>query len=326
MSVVNQRSEMMPRVHPGKPTPVSTILTASERQRVDAAASGLYKTIHRTSVDDVIRDLRENKAGAVLMSVSCCGDRQLARMANLVREFPRVPAVALLTEAETTSAQRVLSLGQSGVRTLIDLRKPAGWTELRSVLLTTRAQDIQRLALAQLMTDLRGVHDDCWKFFETLFSVPSSVNTVRQLAKALGVHASTLMSRFYRAGLPSPKKYLAMARLVRAAEMFENPGLSIANVANHLDYSSPQSFGRHVRHTLDISAAELRARYDGEGMLQRFREDCVLPHLAKLRATRPLTSPEGWYVPPKRARRRHFKDASQRTKARPKRSRRTSGL
>jgi AraC-like DNA-binding protein len=303
------------------------MLTASERLRVDAAASGLYKALHRSSLDDVIRDLRENKAGAVLMSVSCCGDRQLARVANLVREFPRVPAVALLTEAEAVSPQRVLSLGHSGVRTLIDLRRPAGWSELRSVLMTTRAQDIQRIALAQLMIDLRGVPEDCWKFFETLFTVPPSVNTVQLLAKSLSVLSSTLMSRFYRLHLPSPKRYLAMARLVRAAEMFENPGLSIANVANHLDYSSPQSFGRHVRGTLNISAAELRARYDGEGMLQRFREEYVLPHLAKLRIVRPLTSPHGWYAAGARLKRRRTNNSEQRRKARGKtrpRSRRES--
>ena len=309
----------MARVHPGRPTPVSTILTASERVRVDAAASGLYKALHRTSVDDVIRDLRENRAGAVLMSVSCCGDRQLARVANLVREFPRVPAVALITEAENSSAQRVLSLGHSGVRTLIDLRRPAGWTELRSVLMTTRAQDIQRIALAQLMTDLRGVPDDCWRFFEALFTVPASVNTVWLLSRSLGVLSSTLMSRFYRVSLPSPKKYLAMARLIRAAEMFENPGLSIANVANHLDYSSPQSFGRHVKGTLLISATDFRSRYDGEGLLQRFREDYVIPHLPKLKVLRPLTSPRGWYAPALQPNRNKSRTSSRRKKPRSRR-------
>jgi AraC-like DNA-binding protein len=264
---------------------------------VDAAASGLYKALHRTSVDDVIRDLRENKAGAVLMSIACCGERQLQRLANLVREFPRVPAVALLTEGEAASAQRVLSLGHTGVRTLVDVRRPAGWTELRSILMNSRSQDIQRTALALLMSDLRGAPEDCWKFFETLFTAPSSVNTVRLLCKALDVVSSTLMSRFYRVSLPSPKTYLSMARLVRAAEMFENPGLSISNVANHLDYSSPQSFGRHVIVTLQISAADFRARYDGEGMLQRFREEYVLAHMTALRSFRPLTSPVGWYPP-----------------------------
>jgi AraC-like DNA-binding protein len=97
------------------------------------------------------------------------------------------------------------------------------------------------------------------------------------------------MSRFFRARLPAPKRYLAMARLVRAAHLFENRGFSIANVANHLEYSSPQSFNRHVRTMLRLTAAEFRDTYDGEGMLDRFRQDLVLPNLAALRRLSPLS-------------------------------------
>jgi AraC-like DNA-binding protein len=102
------------------------------------------------------------------------------------------------------------------------------------------------------------------------------------------------MSRFFRAGVPTPKRYLAMARLVRAARLFENVGFSIANVANHLDYSSPQSFGRHVRTLLHITAGEFRERYDGASMLMRFRTDLVIPYENGLRRLRPLTAPAGW--------------------------------
>jgi hypothetical protein len=98
------------------------------------------------------------------------------------------------------------------------------------------------------------------------------------------------MSRFFRAKLPAPKRYLAMARLIRAAQLFENPGLSIANVADRLEYSSPQSFGRHIRGLIQLTAVEFRQRYDGEGMLARFRSDLVLPFLPMLRDFSPLPS------------------------------------
>jgi AraC-like DNA-binding protein len=96
------------------------------------------------------------------------------------------------------------------------------------------------------------------------------------------------MSRFMRARLPAPKYYLSMARLVCAARMFENPGLSVTLVANELDYSSPQAFGRHLRAMLRLSAMQFRERYDGEGMLQHFRDELILPHLPRLRAFDPL--------------------------------------
>ncbi len=276
-------------------TAVSTMLTPMERLRVDAAGEGLYHALHRDSVEDIIRDLKERGAAAILMSVSRCGREEASsRVASMVREFPRIPAVAILTELEPQTPQTVLSLGRSGVQTLIDVRQPAGWRELRNILMADRATDIQRLALAQLTTDLVGVPVDCWRFFEALFRCSPQVSTVRLLARRLDVLPSTLMSRFFRARLPAPKRYLAMARLTRAASLFENPGLSVANVSNHLDYSSPQSFGRHVRTILRITAVEFRQRYDGEGMLHRFREELVLPFLPVLRTLTPLSGPPGW--------------------------------
>jgi AraC-like DNA-binding protein len=275
-------------------TPVATILSPGERARVDAAGEGLYRAIHRDSVDDVIRDLREQRASAVLVSVTRCDERAAAHMGRLVREFPRVPAVALLTQLEPSTPRTVLSLGQSGVRALIDVRQPAGWRELRDVLLADRAGDIERLALGQLALDLIGAPEDCWRFFEVLFRGMPRAATVRALAARLDVIPSTLMSRFFRARLPPPKRYLASARLVQAARLFENPGLSVANIADHLEYSSPQSFGRHVRTMLGMTAVAFRQRYDGEGMLQRFREELVLPYLMVLRRFNPLSAPLGW--------------------------------
>ena len=274
--------------HPPR-APVTTILMPAERVRVDAAGEGHYTTLHRDSVDDVIRDLKEKRAAAVLVSVARCGLRDATQVATLVREFPRVPTVALLSDLEANAPGAVLTLGRSGVQTLVDVRQPSGWRRLRDVLLADQSSDISRLALAQLSLDLTGAHPDCRQFFEMLFRLPSGVGTVRSLARYLGVIPSTLMSRFFRAKLPAPKRYLAMTRLIQAAQLFENSGLSVANVANRLDYSSPQSFGRHVRGLIHLTAVEFRQKYDGEGMLQRFREDLILPYLPCLRTFAPLS-------------------------------------
>lgn len=274
--------------------PVSTILTADERLRVDAAGQGLYRTIHRDSVDDVLRDLKSHQIGAVLVSVSRCRPQEAPRVAKLVREFPNIPAVALLTEAQGSTPQAVLALGRCGVRTLIDVRDPSGWRELRNILLSNPMTSVQRLATSMIATDLGNAAPDCRQFFLSIFLSPARICTVRMLARTLHVLPSTMMSRFFRASLPAPKKYLAMARLTRAANLFENSGLSVANVANQLDYSSPQSFGRHVRTLLHMTAVDFREQYDGEGMLQRFRADLMLPYLATLNRFSPLVTPPGW--------------------------------
>jgi len=270
------------------------MLTPGERLRVDAAAEGLYLALHRESLEEVVADLRERRAGAVLISIASYGLQHSACMAAMVREFPRVPAMALLTETQYSTPQNVLALGQLGVRILIDARQPSGWQTLRDILAAERSSDLQRTALGQLSSDLTGAPSDCWKFFELLFSHTPQIHTVRQLSRQLHILPSTLMSRFFRAHLPPPKRYLSLARLIRAAKLFENPGLSVASVAIYLDYSSPQSFGRHVRSVMKMSPVAFREVYDGAGMLQFFRQELVLPYVSILCVFRPAVTSPGW--------------------------------
>ena len=267
---------------------ITTVLTPDERLRVDAAGQGIYRAWHRDSFNDALRDLRDHRAAAVIVSIARCDEDDLPRVARVVREFPRVPAVALLSNLSPQTAQTVLVLGRCGVRTLVDVREPRGWQQLRSVLLHDQATEIHRVALARVSEDLSDAPDGCLRFFRALFEEGSETRTIQELCTILGVIPSTLMSRFVRAKLPAPKFYLSMARLVCAARMFENPGLSVTLVANELDYSSPQAFGRHLRSMVRLTALEFRERYDGEGMLQRFRDELILPHLPRLRAFDPL--------------------------------------
>ena len=267
---------------------ITTVLTPDERLRVDAAGQGIYRAWHRECMNDALRDLRDHRAAAVIVSIARCDANDLPRVARVVREFPRVPAVALLSNMSPQSAQTVLVLGRCGVRTLVDVREPRGWQQLRSVLLHDQASEIHRVALARVAEDLSEAPVGCHRFFRALFEEGSETRTIQELSGSLGVVPSTLMSRFTRAGLPAPKFYLSMARLVCAARLFENPGLSITVVANELDYSSPQAFGRHLKSMLQITAMQFRQRYDGEGMLQHFRDELVLPHIGRLRSFDPL--------------------------------------
>jgi AraC-like DNA-binding protein len=273
---------------PGAVPRITTVLTPDERLRVDAAGHGVYRAWHRDSLEDAVRDLRHRRAAAVVVSTARCRDDDLPRFARVVREFPRVPAVALLSNLSPQAAQTVLVLGRCGVRTLVDVREAQGWQQLRSVLLHDDTGEIHRIALARIEGDLGDAPEGCHRFFHILFEHAPHIRTVRLLCHRLQVIPSTLMSRFFRANLPPPRQYLTMARLVCAARLFENPGLSIAVAANELDYSSPQAFGRHVRSALHITATDFRERYDGEGMLQLFRDELVLPYLSNLRAFDPF--------------------------------------
>jgi len=267
---------------------VSTMLTPDERLRVDAAGSGWIHAYHRDSLDDLRRDLHRDRSCAVILSTAMCQGISVSSMAKVVREFPRVPTVALLSQLDRSTVRTVLSLGQCGIRTLIDVREPNGWRELRTVLLNERSSTVQRVAMSRLSLDLLHATPGALRFFETLFGVAGYTPTIRELARQLDMVAGTLMSRFFRAQLPAPKQYLTLARLVYAARLFENPGVSISGVSNQLEYSSPQSFSRHVRAVLGMSPLQFRTCYDGDGMLDLFRERLVLRYREQWRMFDPL--------------------------------------
>src|SRR6266705_3243821 len=127
-------------------------------------------------------------------------------------------------------------------------------------------------------------------FFEAVARLAPALSTVRGLARHLRVRPSTLMSRFHRAGIPSPKSYLAGMRLLHASFLFQNPGLSVSDVAYRMDYSSPQSFGRHLRAVLGVTAGEFRRRFPFEVALARYIDLLIIPYREALRAFHPFNA------------------------------------
>jgi AraC-like DNA-binding protein len=266
---------------------VSTLVTPSERQRLDAAGLGMYEPLHRESFDDVLNDIRIRNATAVIVSVAKCGANSAEQLRAVVRDFPRVTTMALLSELAPTTPYSTLQLGQIGIRTLIDGRYPAGWSKLREMLSWESDSDLQKVALDRIRQTVGAVAPDCYRFFELILVPEIQIAGVRVLARRLNVLPTTMVSRFFRAGLPAPKRYLAMARLTRAARLFEDTGRTVGSVADTLDYSSPQAFGRHVRTMLNMSPVSFRHTYTGLSMLELFHAELVSPYVETLRYFRP---------------------------------------
>jgi AraC-like DNA-binding protein len=253
------------------------MLTPTERHRVDAVGEGLYATLHRDSIHDVARDIREHRAAAMLVSVARINPAVTTHMAAVVRQFPGIPALALLTHLEYSTPYSVLSLGRSGIQQLIDARSPGGWRRLRDALAPNRHSDFARYALGRLVADVPDASPGWVAFLELLFAGPTTLTSVNALARALDTQPNAFATRFYRARLPSPRLYLTNARLTRAAHLLESPGLTLTTVAHSLDFSSPQSLGRSIQTTLTMTPTTFRHTFDGPRMLDRFRHDLVHP-------------------------------------------------
>jgi len=267
---------------------VCTLLPPAERQRFDAVGDGCFVSVHAESCREVLTAARRRRVDAVVLSVHRCDGEELPVVARLVREFPAIPAVAMLSRHDRHATETLLRLGASGVRAAVDCTEPGGWRRLRD-LVGHPASPVAARILQRLIPVLGDdVPEDARLFFEAMTRLAPAIRTVRGLARHLRLPASTLMSRFLRAQLPSPKTYLAAMRLIHAAYLFRNPGLSVADVAYRLDFSSPQSFSRHLKAMLGVTAGEYRRRFPFDVALTRYVDLLIAPYRETLRAFRPL--------------------------------------
>lgn len=266
---------------------VAAVLTPAERSSLDAASAGCFAVLHRSSVPEAVRTVRERGVDAVVLSVQCCARAAAEDVDRLVRNFPGVPTVALVSRHDADASETLLRLGATGVRQVVDVTAPQGWSRLRQLVAEPATRGAARI-LAPLLSALPALPHDARMFLEILVRLAPESPAVRNLTLRLQVKPSTLMSRFTRAGLPSPKAYLAAVRLLYAAQYFEGGGRSVADVAYRLDCSSPQSFGRSLRAMLGITPSEFRRRFPFPTALERFLAQMVEPYGEIWATFRPL--------------------------------------
>ncbi len=175
---------------------------------MEAAGSGWFSLLCRETITEAIRAVRERPVDAVLLSVHQCGASQLDALGSLVRGFPGIPTVALVSRHDAEGSATLLHLGATGVRQVIDVTGPDGWHRLRQLLGQPATRDAARIQ-GPVLAALGEVPPDTRLFFEALIRLAPDVPTARGLSERLGIRSSTLMSRFVREGLPSPKSYLA---------------------------------------------------------------------------------------------------------------------
>src|SRR5947209_19968568 len=112
---------------------VCTVLPATERSRIDAAGDGCFHTLHAESLREALHVARRRRVAAVVISLHRCHGEALPAVARFVREFPAIPAVALVSRHDRESTETLLRLGATGVRTAVDCTEPDGWRRLRDL-------------------------------------------------------------------------------------------------------------------------------------------------------------------------------------------------
>ncbi len=279
-------------------TTVATVVEPNVRSQLDAAVGEEFTALHANSMGEALRAVREGPVRAVFVSPSCVGREELPRVATLVDGFPGVPTVAVVSRHDTASSERLLELGAFGVRRMVDLSVHGGWRCLRDLVSHPSSPTAARI-FSRLLPALGQPTEDCRAVFEALVRLAPGLPKAKMFLARLDINSSTFTSRFHRSGLPSPKRYLSSIRLLYASAFLELPGLSLSDVAYRLEYSSPQSFGRHVRTFLGTTATEFRARYPFDIALEDFLERLIVPFQRTFSTFHPLEQGVGYLGHPR---------------------------
>ena len=268
-----------------KPPTVVTLIEQPLRVEFDAATSAAFESVHAASVAEAISAVREHTPTALVISASAARSESVTSLATLLAKSPGVIPVAVLAGVKPDDS--LLTLGSCGLRHLVDVSDQDGWGRLRSLAQNPGSEASPAITSA-VMAALDGTTIDAQRLFGMIVRSAPTVSTVRELAERMRLHHSTLTSRFWREGLPTPKKYLGMIRLVYASAFLENSRSSIADVAYQLHYSSPQSFGRNVRTLLGLNATEFRTHHCFAATLDHFVGTLVMPYRETFKRFHPI--------------------------------------
>src|SRR5213079_1155858 len=72
-----------------------------------------------------------------------------------------------------------------------------------------------------------------------------------------------------RLGLPSPRHFLAAARVLYAHRLLQDPGFTIEDVAERLGYARTKTLQLHARTYLGLTLREMRLTLPPEDALRR---------------------------------------------------------
>src|SRR5207247_9750344 len=118
----------------------------------------------------------------LVLSVHSCRGDELPAVARFVREFPAIPAVALVSRHDREVTETLLRLGATGVRTAVDCTEAAGWRRLRD-LLGHPASPVAARIPARVVPAPGGAGGDIRLVFAALDAPAPVLSTVRRLAR-----------------------------------------------------------------------------------------------------------------------------------------------
>lgn len=229
-----------------------------EQLRSVAASHGLRLRLIE-DWDRLLEEVRTAPASSLVVvdpyTDARAGDPPSVELAALLNRFPSLTVTAALS-AGPGRLEHVRRLGEWGVVQVIDLDEELSSVAIAQRLIAARGRPLRALVARALPVSAGGA----------LRSILSAATTIvvdggqgADLARALHVTPRTLTRWCRRAALPPPRRLLAWMRILLAAELLDDPGRTVSDVALSCGYAADSSLRHALRCFLGRSPRDLRA-------------------------------------------------------------------
>jgi AraC-like DNA-binding protein len=228
-------------------------------QRLRAAGSGLFRLARVGDWAELADELARAPGTAVSIvdpyDPACPGELA-GELRALLAHFPAATVIAALPISPGNAAE-LRTLFEWGVADVISLGREDTPAALARRVRAVQARTVHRLLKRALP---RGVPSRARILLTTAAETVAAGGQAPELAAALGVNERTVPRWCRRADLPAPRRLLAWLRLLLAAELLDDPGRSVASIAEACGYASEVSLKAALRQFMGAPPSELRRR------------------------------------------------------------------
>jgi AraC-like DNA-binding protein len=225
--------------------------------RLRRAAAGGFVFARAGSWAEALDVIRHRPVEVAVVDPMLSGEPRHQEIERLRLLFPSLPLI-LYTSLTPQLAGVLLSLGRHEIRHVVFVRFDDHPGRLREVLDAEAAGAASRQLLGQLAGHLAPLPTELRWVLEEALRAPGDVQTVQHLAARARVDRRTCERWFTRVGLPSPRHFLAAARVLYAHRLLQDPGFTIEDVAQRLGYLQVKTLQQHARSYLGLTAGEMR--------------------------------------------------------------------
>jgi len=228
-------------------------------QRLREAESGLFRLARVEGWAELAAELGRAPGTAVSVVDPCDPARPgelAAELRALLARFPTATVIAAF-RVEPRHAEELRTLFGWGVADVISLGREDTPVAIARRVRAVQARTVHRLLKRALP---RGVPSRARILLTTAAETVAAGGQAPDLAAALGVNERTVPRWCRRADLPAPRRLLAWLRLLLAAELLDDPGRSVASIAEACGYASEVSLKAALRKFMGAPPSELRRR------------------------------------------------------------------